>query len=96
MVWMDKLSDVSFSAMAVIEDFINNNVKLGKRSLLITYFGNLKSPKLAMEMDQLYAKIQYLPIDRPNEDSQTRCESESEESALTSFNDDQLDFFQLC
>ena len=89
MVWTEKLSDVSVSAMVVIEYFINKNVQLRKRSWMVTSFGKLKSQKLVEEIDQLYAKIQNLSITRPREDSQTRSESELEKSGFISFKDDQ-------
>ena len=83
MVWMEKLPDVSVSAMVVIEYFINKNVQLRKRSWMVTSFRKLKSQKLVEEIDQLYAKIQNLSITRPREDSQTRSESELEKSGFT-------------
>ncbi|KAJ9701561.1 hypothetical protein PVL29_006784 [Vitis rotundifolia] len=75
-VWMEKLSDVSLSAVVVIEDFINNNQQLRKKSWMGSPFGKSKSQHdFGMKMDQIYAKIQELSISKPEKATQVQGQS---------------------
>ncbi|KAJ9701553.1 hypothetical protein PVL29_006776 [Vitis rotundifolia] len=71
MVWMEELSHVSLSVVVVIQDFINNNQQLRKRSWMGSSFGKSKSQHdFGMKVDQIYAKIQKLSISKPQKDAQ--------------------------
>ncbi|RVW91944.1 Disease resistance protein RPM1 [Vitis vinifera] len=75
-VWMEKLSDVSLSAVVVIEDFINNNQQLRKKSWMGSPFGKSKSQHdFGMKMDKIYAKIQELSISKPEKATQVQGQS---------------------
>ncbi|KAL6342567.1 hypothetical protein AAG906_012424 [Vitis piasezkii] len=73
---MEKLSDVSLSAVVVIEDFINNNQQLRKKSWMGSPFGKSKSQHdFGMKMDQIYAKIQELSFSKPEKATQVQGQS---------------------
>ncbi|RVW73477.1 Disease resistance protein RPM1 [Vitis vinifera] len=73
---MEKLSDVSLSAVVVIEDFINNNQQLRKKSWMGSPFGKSKSQHdFGLKMDQIYAKIQELSFSKPEKATQVQGQS---------------------
>ncbi|KAJ9701563.1 hypothetical protein PVL29_006786 [Vitis rotundifolia] len=73
MAWMEELSHASVSIVVVIEDFINSNKHLRKRSWIRSSFGKSKSQhKLGVKMDKTYAKIQNLSKHGPQKDTQVQ------------------------